>query len=504
MADPRFRRQKNKHSKVKIDARFTKMFKDKDFGVGGEKDRYGRQNKERSHDASLRSFYHLSSEDEVDVEDENLLNEESLSDDVSDYSDVSNESDSEDHGLSINHPLALEDVEYGDHTNRLAVCNLDWDKINASDLFQLLDSFKPALGRVLRVTIHTSDFGKERLKYENENGPLLDEALLPGGKNPDAEENSASECKDEDTSEENEDASQLALKKYHIERLKYYFAIVECDSIDTATELYERCDGTEFEKSGNFLDLRFIPDSQAFPIDEFVTSSCNERAEGYRAKNFATAALLNLKQRLAWDEDDADRVRITKRDFSRDCEEEDFAAFLAPASDIEEQPDYKSIFHFEDSSTPQNPFARGKETDDDELADMEVTFDTGLDSLGSELLKKKQEKALLEEATPFEKQIMRHKEKRKLRRKELREAYLAENESAQETQGKDKISRRSTKHTKKRKHDDSNFKVDVNDSRFKDLFESDAFAIDPTDPAFRKTEGMEELLRKKRSGRSEN
>ena len=41
--------------------------------------------------------------------------------------------------------------------------------------------------------------------------------------------------------------------------------MVECDSIATADYLYKACDGVEFERSSNVLDLRFIPDSMKFP-----------------------------------------------------------------------------------------------------------------------------------------------------------------------------------------------------------------------------------------------
>lgn len=39
---------------------------------------------------------------------------------------------------------------------------------------------------------------------------------------------------------------------------------MECDSVATSDYLYKTCDGVEFERSANMLDLRFIPDSMDF------------------------------------------------------------------------------------------------------------------------------------------------------------------------------------------------------------------------------------------------
>lgn len=45
---------------------------------------------------------------------------------------------------------------------------------------------------------------------------------------------------------------------------RYYYAIVECDTTEAASHIYNELEGTELERSANVFDLSFVPDDMAF------------------------------------------------------------------------------------------------------------------------------------------------------------------------------------------------------------------------------------------------
>ena len=54
-------------------------------------------------------------------------------------------------------------------------------------------------------------------------------------------------------------------KKVHqLERLKYFYAVCETDSAETADTIYKELDGQEYGETGVRVDLRFIPDEIEF------------------------------------------------------------------------------------------------------------------------------------------------------------------------------------------------------------------------------------------------
>ena len=45
---------------------------------------------------------------------------------------------------------------------------------------------------------------------------------------------------------------------------RYYYAILECDTSNTASHIFNELDGTELEQSANVFDMSFVPDEMPF------------------------------------------------------------------------------------------------------------------------------------------------------------------------------------------------------------------------------------------------
>ena len=73
-------------------------------------------------------------------------------------------------------------------------------------------------------------------------------------------------------------------RRYELDRLKYYYGVVCCDSAATAERLYAECDGAEFEASSLRLDLRFIPEEMTF--DKKARDSASVLPPKYSAPSF--------------------------------------------------------------------------------------------------------------------------------------------------------------------------------------------------------------------------
>ncbi|KAM8719442.1 hypothetical protein ACLKA7_012059 [Drosophila subpalustris] len=368
LTDPRFRGVPKVQRKVKIDKRFQGMFDDDKFKVKYTVDKYGRPvNKSNAED--LRKFYELDENETSDgdeneeenkvkaaSEDEDERRAEELaiardelatelklgSDDETevpenlrerltnpnvDYargegrlmtdssSDEDSDEEDEDGGpeLQIDHVWGELDMDAEcteESSRRLAVCNMDWDRIRAQDLMVLLSSFLPPGGSILSVKIYPSEYGKARMAEEDVHGPT---ELLSTKPVADSDLDSDEELvKEQDSdAEEGDDYHMEKLRQYQLNRLRYFYAVVECDSVSTADKVYKECDGIEYESSATRVDLRYIPDETSFDEDT-PTDECYELpdASSYKPRQFTTTALQQAKVDLTWDETALDRREL--------------------------------------------------------------------------------------------------------------------------------------------------------------------------------------------------
>ncbi|XP_063490051.1 ESF1 homolog isoform X4 [Symphalangus syndactylus] len=314
-------------------------------------------------------------------------------------------------------------------TRRLAVCNMDWDRLKAKDLLALFNSFKPKGGVIFSVKIYPSEFGKERMKEEQVQGPV--ELLsIP------------------EDAPEKDWTSREKLRDYQFKRLKYYYAVVDCDSPETASKIYEDCDGLEFESSCSFIDLRFIPDDITFDDEpKDVASEVNLTA--YKPKYFTSAAMGTSTVEITWDETDHERITMLNRKFKKEeLLDMDFQAYLASSSEDEEETEEElqgddGVNVEEDGKTKksqkddeeqiakyrqllqviQEKEKKGKEND----MEMEIKWVPGLKESAEEMVKNKLEGK--DKLTPWEQFLEKKKEKKRLKRKQK---ALAEEASEEE------------------------------------------------------------------------
>lgn len=347
----------------------------------------------------------------------------SSSDEDTDDTDaeVESEEDEEDEIDKIKH------IADGEETSRLALVNMDWDKIKAVDILKVLSGFKPDTGIIKSVTIYPSEFGKERLALEDTQGPPQE--IFKTKKI----ESSSSDKEDDDEEDDEEvtadtiiknqleegdghDFDQEALRKYQLDRLKYYYAVIECDTPQTAKVIYKSCDNTEYESSANFFDLRYIPEDMTF--DDEPKDVATEAPEGYTPTKYKTDALQRTKVSLTWDEDDVDRFQVTRREFTQDdIKALDFDAYLASSDDEEDEEEdvdalrekYRKLLGGSTKSAYED------KADEDEEGDMEITFTPGLSEAAGAAVKNKGAEPEKEE-TSIETYLRKQKEKRKAKK----------------------------------------------------------------------------------------
>lgn len=479
--------------------------------------------------------------------------------------------------------------EATEKTRRLAVVNLDWDHVRAAHLYKIFSSLvSPAApatlptsvpmplkdekslkntksakatvarGKVLSVRVYPSEFGKERIAREEKEGPPVEVFKKRVENEEDVNERTIHETGD------GVDYDEDALRKYQLERLRYYYAIVECDTAEAAVHIYNELEGTELERSANVFDLSFVPDEMAFDA-EYRDEAIDDPGTRYRAVEFVTDALRHSKVKLTWDDDDPERNHITRRSLTKkEIEEADFKAYIASSSsESDNDPDPVSkkrskknaqrdklrtlLLAGDDDELPEG-WGRDDDAGKQDDVDMEITFTPGLIEAKNP-----------EDETTMEAYQRKMREKRKKRKEEVKvKATTVTNDEGRGQLGKNvsfdddffegmsgseresevekssesakRVSRTQDvgkpvpreevksdvkaekkgkkKRGKKKVIDDDevqdDFIIDVKDDRFKAIHEDYQFAIDPSNPHFKKTKSMVALIdeRTKRQKRS--
>ncbi|KAJ8060299.1 hypothetical protein OCU04_010635 [Sclerotinia nivalis] len=641
--DPRFRLPSKKQTRTKIDKRFSRMLKDDDFSNSAKVDRYGRKLSGSGKKKALERLY--VDEDEEDKEDSEVGNEIEAGEDVEveddevvekelrkaaaaydpargggfSSSEDEDEDEDEDGGVEIEEEAfpdmqaEQQAVEMGEVSSRIAVVNLDWDNIRSVDLMAVFQSFVKPGGKIHKISIYQSEYGKERMEREELEGPPKEIFAKKQGGEDDEEDSEDDEDTDDEELEEKikkdlqkgdegNEFDSTALRQYQLERLRYFYAVVVCSDEKTAENIYQKCDGTEYLSSANFFDLRFIPDGTDF--DDKPRDECTEVPTGYKPTDFVTDALQHSKVKLTWDinPEEASRKDAINRAFTgsrAEIGENDLRAYLGSDSEDDEE---------EEAAEEDTPKLSKKELERQKLraalglgdeptkkkkdsgpvGDMEITFTAGLtgttkgsvfenepipnETTAEAYIRKEKErkarrrekaKALREGKDPnasgdeeedkeakedlgfddpffatdeatkskaaksLRKEERKKKHEAKLKEAEEKASNRAELELLMQDNSTDKVEhldhfdiaeiqraekakKKKGKKGKKAEEVESkrgglqeNFQMDVGDERFGDVFKNHEYAIDPSNPKFKGTEGMKKLLeegRRKRGG----
>lgn len=569
-SDPRFYMPRKKDMKVTVDSRFKdQLLHNKDFHKGAKVDKYGRKLEQQ--DAQLQRLYNLSDDDDDDDDEEDDDSEEenvpkaTVKTPMSALdrargegvdSDASSDDDSDDSGSDSDSEVEMEeevvladsqDIATGDESTTLAAVNLDWDHVRSVDLMATFSGFVPPKGEIKSIAIYPSEYGKEKMAEEELNGP---DSLLFEEKKRRGDDDSDSDDSDDDekikqellNNDDGEEINSKSFRKYQLQRMRYYYAVIVCSDIATARNIYQNCDGTEYESTANFFDLRYVPSDMTF--DDEPRDKCTRLPTNYKPSEFETAALQHSKVKLTWDETPAERKNVTLRAFNKkEMDNEELKAYLASDSESEDEAgraDLKAKYQKLLEGTGINKASEEGDEDGEEDVDMEITFTPGLNE------SKKAEPKEEGEETTLEKYKRKEKERRTARIQKWQESKEAkEDEEHEEAEKSDKKKGKKDKKDREKKkkemeqlallvdeegdakHFDmkdiikaeknakkkskyrqeglveDKFDMPVNDPRFTALYDDHEFAIDPSKPGFTRTKAMDKLLdeRRKRQDR---
>lgn len=146
---------------------------------------------------------------------------------------------------------------------------------------------------------------------------------------------------DEYCLDENDDGYNMAqLRKYEVNKMRYYYAVAYCDARKTARRILDEFNGFELELTNIRLNLSIVPDELVFP--QKLKEEAFEVPADYNFDGSKISRALNHSTvKLTWDQTDPKRSMklqqnakiLSKRKKPVDTDEEDAAYKDLIASD---------------------------------------------------------------------------------------------------------------------------------------------------------------------------
>ncbi|XP_060531453.1 ESF1 homolog [Cylas formicarius] len=474
----------------------------------------------------------------------------------SDSSSDDEESDEDIENIQFDHKWGELDGEADtteEATSRLAACNLDWDRISAVDLMVLFNSFLPSGGVIHSVAIYPSEFGKKRMIDEEVKGPIE----LVETKNDGVDESEGSHYHMEKLRQ----YQLNRLKYYYAiitfdspsSANKIY---TECDRMEyesSSTKIDLRFVPEDMCFDDKAKDICYTLPEKYQP--KFFTTTALQQAKVDLTWDETNPERLEFTEKLnsgkihAFNENDFCNYLAGSSD---EEEADEISNEVQEVTDI--KTDTKSIIDKYKSllqGISENELEKKRDFE------FEMTWDIGLKEKTDQLTQSRIDNK--QEGTPFEKYLEKRKNKIKDKRRQkknqdndednfdipsdvdLNDPYFVEEfkkskiskkksgkKSAVKEDSNDEEDNKqlqllvaneeeedhkhfnfkdiqennsSSKKEKKKKHKDKqledNFNINIDDKRFSALFTSHHYNIDPSDSHFRKTKGMETLIKEK-------
>ena len=227
------------------------------------------------------------------------------------------------------------------------------------------------------------------------------------------------------------------LRKYEVNKMKYYYAVVHCNSKKCANRIMEENNGMELELTNIKLNMSCVADDLKFPQEPKEVAT--DVPPNYAFNGASISRALNHSTvRLSWDQNDKKRENMLANNFKKllkrredemgDAEEfEAYKDFIAGSSDEEVSDDAAEGSEAEEKEQTRIESMRAKllggltndkpakdRRNDDEGADdesnsdrseeLEVNWGIGFgEDIGKKLIKDKEEKAEKRNMSEFQK-----------------------------------------------------------------------------------------------------